>query len=73
MKKDNSILLEITNISWDKSKKDKEDLPEKLQLKWNDSKWTQDQILNCISEYYNVKVESLSIRELKSKAESGGG
>tara|TARA_B100000902_G_C27215155_1_gene866537 strand:+ start:35 stop:256 length:222 start_codon:yes stop_codon:yes gene_type:complete len=73
MKKDNSILLEITNISWDQSKKDKEDLPGKLQLKWNDSKWTQDQILNCISEYYNVKVESLSIRELKSKAESGGG
>ena len=70
MKKDNSILLEITNIVWEQSK---EDLPEKLQLKWNDSKWTQDQISNCISEYYNVEVESLSIRELKSKAESGGG
>tara|TARA_B100001778_G_C18468543_1_gene574653 strand:- start:730 stop:945 length:216 start_codon:yes stop_codon:yes gene_type:complete len=71
MKKDNSILLDITNISWDQSKKDKEDLPEKLQLKWNDSKWTQDQISNCISEYYNVKIDSLSIRQLKGETDSG--
>ena len=68
MKKDNSILLEITNIAWEQSK---EDLPKKLQLKWNDSKWTEDQILNCISEYYNVKIDSLSIRQLKAQDESG--
>ena len=68
MKKDNSILLEITNIAWEQSK---EDLPEKLQLKWNDSKWTQNQISNCISEYYNVKIDSLSIRQLKGETDSG--
>ena len=68
MKKDNSILLEITNIAWEQSK---EDLPEKLQLKWNDSKWTQDQISNCISEYYNAKIDSLSIRQLKGETDSG--
>ena len=71
MKKDNSILLEITDICWDKSKKDNKDLPGKLELKWKDSNWTQDQISDCISEYYNVKIDSLSIRQLKAQDESG--
>ena len=72
MEKDNSILLEITEITWDQSKNDKKDLPKELKLKWNSNKWNRTQILNWVSKYFNVTVNNLNIKELKSQ-ESGSG
>jgi len=72
MEKDNSILLEITGITWNQSKNQKKDLPKELKLKWNSNQWNRTQILNWVSEYFNVAVNNLNIKELKSQ-ESGSG
>ena len=73
MNSDNLILLELTNITWDKSEKDKKDLPEELKLNWNSDKWEYSQVLNWVSEYFDVKVNSFNIKELKSQSSTGSG
>ena len=72
MEKDNSILLEITGITWNKSKNQKKDLPKELKLKWNSNKWNRTQISNLVSEYFNVAVNNLNIKELKSQKSGSG-
>ena len=73
MNSDNLILLELTNITWDKSEKEKKDLPEELKLNWNSDKWEYSQVLNWVSEYFDVKVNSFNIKELKSQSSTGSG
>ena len=73
MNSDNLILLELTNITWDKSEKEKKDLPEELKLNWNSDKWEYSQVLNWVSEYFDVKVSSFNIKELKSQSSTGSG
>ena len=70
MNSDNLILLELTNITWDKSEKD---LPKELKLNWNSDKWEYSQVLNWVSEYFDVKVNSFNIKELKSQSSTGSG
>ena len=73
MNSDNLILLELTNITWDKSEKEKKDLPKELKLNWNSDKWEYSQVLNWVSEYFDVKVDSFNIKELKSQSSTGSG
>ena len=67
----NSVYLQITNIIWDLSNESEENLPKALELQWNDIKWKNDEVLNYISNYYNVKVNSLKIRQIANKTSSG--
>ena len=60
-------LLEITDITWNKSENEKKDLPKELKLKWNSNKWNRTQVSNWLSKYFNVSVNSLSIKELKNQ------
>ena len=65
-------LLEITDITWNKSENEKKDLPKELKLKWNSNKWNRDKVSNWLSKYFNVSVNSLNIKELKNQ-DSGSG
>ena len=71
METDNSIFLEITNITWDKPKSNKKELPKELELQWNSRNWSNTQVLLCLSEYFNVKVKSLNVKKLANKTSSG--
>ena len=73
MNSDNLILLELTNITRDKSEKEKKDLPKELKLNWNSDKWEYSQVLNWVSEYFDVKVNSFNFKELKSQSSTGSG
>ena len=60
-------LLEITDITWNKSENEKKDLPKELKLKWNSNKCNRTQVSNWLSKYFNVSVNSLIIKELKNQ------
>ena len=67
----NTVFLEITNITWDLPKDDKDDLPRALKLQWNNSKWTNVEVSLWLSKHFNFKVNSLNIKELVNKTSSG--
>ena len=71
METNNPIFLEITHITWDKPKCNKKDLPEELELQWNSSNWTNTEVSQWLSEYFNVKVKSLNVKKLANKTSSG--
>ena len=71
MEVNNTTFLKITNITWEKSKKAKKELPEDLELQWNRKDYDNAQISDWISEYFKVKVISLNIKELENKTSSG--
>ena len=71
METNNPIFLEITHITWDKPKGNKKDLPEELELQWNSSNWTNTEVSQWLSEYFNVKVKSLNVKKLVNKTSSG--
>tara|TARA_Y100000768_G_C23973133_1_gene681583 strand:- start:1963 stop:2172 length:210 start_codon:yes stop_codon:yes gene_type:complete len=67
----NSVYLQITNIIWDLPSESEDNLPRALEIQWNDGKWKNDEVSNYISNYYNVKVNSLKIRQIANKTSSG--
>ena len=67
----NPIFLEITDITWERPKDNKKDLPEELELQWNDKDWSRDQVSQWLSEYFNVKIKSLNVKKLVNKTSSG--
>ncbi len=67
----NPIFLEITDITWERPKDNKKDLPGELELQWNDKDWSHDQVSQWLSEYFNVKVKSLNVKKLANKTSSG--
>ena len=67
----NPVFLKITDIIWDSSIVSEDDLPEELELQWNDGKWKNAEVSKFISNYYNAKVNSLKIRQLANKTTSG--
>ena len=67
----NPIFLEITDITWERPKDNKKDLPEELELQWNDKDWSRDQVSQWLSEYFNVKIKSLNVKKLVIKTSSG--
>ena len=71
MESDNTTFLEVTNIIWDQTEKNKKELPEDLELQWNGKVWNDMQVSDWLSEYFKVKVNSLNVKELDNQA--GGG
>ena len=66
-----STFLKVTAIHWEKSKEDIKELPKELELQWNTKDWNRDQVSDWISQHFNVKVNSLNIKELQNKASTG--
>ena len=66
-----SVLLQITNIKWDLSSPNWNDLPTELELEWDNAKWKNSKVSKFISNYYNAKVNSLKIRQIVNKTSSG--
>ena len=71
MEMNNPIFLEVTDITWNQSKEDKKELPAELELQWNSSDWTNTEVSQWLSEYFNVKVKSLNVKKLANKTSSG--
>ena len=65
------VLLQITNIKWDLSCPNENDLPTELELEWDNTKWKNTEVSKFISNYYNAKVNSLKIRQIVNKTSSG--
>ena len=66
-----SVLLQITNIKWNLSSPNQNDLPTELELEWDSTKWKNVEVSKFISNYYNAKVNSLKIRQIVNKTSSG--
>tara|TARA_Y100000814_G_scaffold230293_1_gene174180 strand:+ start:602 stop:817 length:216 start_codon:yes stop_codon:yes gene_type:complete len=64
-------VLEITDIVWDHTVKN-EELPEELNLQWDSNEWDYNQVLNWLSGYFKVTVNSFNVKELEEKRNSGG-
>tara|TARA_Y100000389_G_scaffold138087_1_gene135764 strand:+ start:1533 stop:1748 length:216 start_codon:yes stop_codon:yes gene_type:complete len=71
MEVNESTLLEITNIIWAQPNKTKKELPKSLKLEWQSKNWSHIQVSDWLSKYFNVKVDTLNIKELGNKASSG--
>ena len=67
----NPIFLEVTDITWNRPKEDKKELPKELELQWNSRDWTNTEVSQWLSEYFNVKVKSLNVKKLANKTSSG--
>ena len=67
----NPIFLEVTDITWNRPKQDKKELPKELELQWNSRDWTNTEVSQWLSEYFNVKVKSLNVKKLANKTSSG--
>ncbi|MDB3868800.1 hypothetical protein N9263_01910 [Candidatus Marinimicrobia bacterium] len=67
----NPVFLEITDITWELPKDNKDDLPGALELQWNNRKWTNAEVSLWLTEHFNFKVNSLNIKELVNKTSSG--
>tara|TARA_Y100000996_G_C22411629_1_gene597488 strand:- start:169 stop:384 length:216 start_codon:yes stop_codon:yes gene_type:complete len=67
----NLTVLEITDIVWDHTVKN-EELPEELNLQWDSNEWDYNQVLNWLSGYFKVTVNSFNVKELEEKRNSGG-
>ena len=71
MEMNNPIFLEVTDITWNRPKEDKKELPKELELQWNSRDWTNTEVSQWLSEYFNVKVKSLNVKKLANKTSSG--
>tara|TARA_Y100000994_G_scaffold15287_1_gene11744 strand:+ start:2071 stop:2286 length:216 start_codon:yes stop_codon:yes gene_type:complete len=71
MGSENLTVLEITDIIWDHTVKS-EELPEELNLQWDSNEWDYNQVLNWLSGYFKVTVNSFNVKELEEKRNSGG-
>lgn len=71
MNEDSPIFLKLTNIKWEQFIKNNKVLPKELEIQWNDKNWDYNQILNWLRNQFEVKVNSLDIKELKNKKGSG--
>ena len=71
MEMNNPIFLEVTDITWNRPKQDKKELPKELELQWNSRDWTNTEVSQWLSEYFNVKVKSLNVKKLANKTSSG--
>ena len=71
METNNPIFLEVTDITWNRPKEDKKELPKELELQWNSRDWTNTEVSQWLSEYFNVKVKSLNVKKLANKTSSG--
>ena len=67
----NLTVLVITDIVWDHTVKN-EELPEELNLQWDSNEWDYNQVLNWLSGYFKVTVNSFNVKELEEKRNSGG-
>ena len=67
----NPVFLQITDIIWNPSSANLDDLPKKLELQWNNGKWKNAEVSKFISNYYNASIISLKIRQLANKTTSG--
>ena len=67
----NLTVLGITDIVWDHTVKN-EELPEELNLQWDSNEWDYNQVLNWLSGYFKVTVNSFNVKELEEKRNSGG-
>ena len=67
----NLTVLEITDIVWNHTVKN-EELPEELNLQWDSNEWDYNQVLNWLSGYFKVTVNSFNVKELEEKRNSGG-
>ena len=65
------VLLQITDIKWDSSSINVDDLPKELELQWSNGKWKNAEVSKFVSNYYNANVQSLKIRQLANKTTSG--
>ena len=71
MEVNDATLLEITNIIWGQPDKAKKELPKDLKLEWQSKNWSHTQVSDWLSKYFNVKVDTLNIKEVDNKANSG--
>ena len=71
MGSENLTVLEITDIVWNQTIKN-EELPKELKLQWDSNEWDYNQVLNWLSEYFKVTVNSFNVKELEEKRNSGG-
>lgn len=46
-------------------------MPKDLKLEWQNKNWSHAQVSDWLSEYFDVKVDTLNIKELDNKAGSG--
>ena len=65
------VLLQITDIKWESSSVNVDDLPKELELQWDNGKWKNAEVSKFVSNYYNANVQSLKIRQLANKTTSG--
>ena len=47
------VLLQITDIKWDSSSVNVDDLPKELELQWSNGKWKNAEVSKFVSNYYN--------------------
>ena len=71
MEENSPTFLKVTEIIWDNSKEDIKELPKELELQWNAKDWNRDLVSYWISQHFNIKVNSLNIKELQNKASTG--
>ena len=69
-KENNLTILEITNIIWENSEKNKKELPAELALQWNNKEWDYNQVSSWLTEYFKVTVNSFNVKE--SEKQTGG-
>ena len=69
-KENNLTILEITNIIWENSEKNKKELPAELALQWNNKEWDYNQVSSWLTEHFKVTVNSFNVKE--SEKQTGG-
>ncbi len=69
-KENNLTILEITNIIWENSEKNKKELPTELALQWSNKEWDYNQVSSWLTEYFKVTVNSFNVKE--SEKQTGG-
>ena len=71
MQEDNISILKITNIIWDENSNNYKKLPKELDLQWNNSEWTNNEVSNWLSNHFNATLNDLDIEKVENKESEG--